>query len=70
MWYQKIADVFHDFENNRFPKLKLKNFLTSQVCSFYFSFWYLISIITSQIWHCGCEKKASKAIDFPKSNFF
>ena len=62
-WYQKIDD----FENNRFPKLKIKNFLTSLVCSFYFSFWYLFSLITGQVWHCGCQGKASKGIDFPKS---
>ena len=42
-----MANGFHDFEKkNRFQKLK-KN-LTSQFCSFYLSFCYLISLVNNR----------------------
>ena len=46
-----------------------KNFLTSQICSFYF-FCYLVSLITSQICHFLCQDKALKRIGVTKSNVF
>ena len=55
-----MADGFHDFENSCFPEKKTS--FRFAILFLLLSVWYLVSLITCQIWIYCCQGQALKEI--------
>ena len=62
-----MADGFHDFGNNCFPK---KNTYKLFSCVHFLSFCLLVLLITGQIRLYCCQGKVSNEIGVKRSKFF